>query len=503
MTSPETNSAEALAQQASQWHRQGRLKDAAGLFEQLLQREPMRATAWHELAYVYKALGAYSEALHAFAQALEHGMARPWEIHLDRAILCADALRLDVQARDELHAALQCKADYLPALLNLGNWHEQHGDRTAALDCYQRVLQLPNPQPANLRWVALARSAIIEPPSQADDPRFSDLERALTQVGQDPQVRPHLLFALGHGLDAVGRYDDAFEAYAKGNRSLLRASGRRHDRRQVEALTDAFIGAFSEPASSRSADAGEGPAPLFICGMFRSGSTLLEQVLAAHPQICAGGELDWLLRTAAQRLAPFPQSMQRVSDSLLRQLAGEYRAHLRTLFPDAPADGYLTDKRPDNFQLIGFIKCLFPSARIIHTVRQPLDNALSVFMQNINLDVASYAHDLGDIGHYYGQYRRLMQHWQSLYPGSIHDFDYDAFVDDPEPQLRALLDALQLPWAPQCLQFHQLRNAVKTASYWQIRRPLYRGSSGRWRHYTDHLDPLRQSLREAGINTAD
>ncbi|MCB1588797.1 MAG: tetratricopeptide repeat protein, partial [Xanthomonadales bacterium] len=292
----------ALLQQASALHRQGRLAEAVRLFQQAVGIDGSRPGVWHELAYVYKGLGAFAEALQAFDQALALGIARPWEVQLDRAILCADHLRLAEQAREALQAALQLKPDYLPALLNLGNWYEQHGERQAALDCYRQILQLPHPQPVNLRYVALARSAVIDPPKAAEDSRLAELEQALTQVGPDPQVRPHLLFALGHSLDAVGRYDDAFEAYAKGNRTLLRASGRRHDRRQVEALTDAFIAAFPTSVSGPSGSAAKGPAPLFICGMFRSGSTLLEQVLAAHPQICAGGEIDWLLRTAAQRL---------------------------------------------------------------------------------------------------------------------------------------------------------------------------------------------------------
>ncbi len=234
--------------------------------------------------------------------------------------------------------------------------------------------------------------------------------------------------------------------------------------------------------------------------MFRSGSTLVEQVLAAHPQVTAGGELDWLRRLAGGRLAPFPASMATLDPMRDAVLADEYRAHLARLFPDAAGNTYITDKRPDNYVLIGLIKRLFPTARIIHTTRNPLDNGLSVFMQHLHLQVVGYASDLGDIGHHYGEYRRLMAHWKALYGDSIFDFDYDAFVLEPKHALERLFAFLGLPWNDRCLEFHRLGNTVKTASYWQVRQPLHANASGRWRNYSAHLGPLQRALRDAGID---
>ena len=164
---------------------------------------------------------------------------------------------------------------------------------------------------------------------------------------------------------------------------------------------------------------------------------------------------------------------------------------------------FITDKRPDNFVLIGLIKRLFPSAKIVHTTRNPLDNGLSVFMQHLNPQVTGYSGDLGDIGHYYGQYRRLMAHWKALYGESIFEFDYDAFVSEPRAALERLFDFLDLPWDDRCLEFHRLGNTVKTASYWQVRQPLHGNASGRWRNYGAHLGPLRQALHEAGVIVGD
>ena len=158
-----------------------------------------------------------------------------------------------------------------------------------------------------------------------------------------------------------------------------------------------------------------------------------------------------------------------------------------------PEAEIVTDKRPDNFLHIGLIKTLFPEARIVHTVRQPLDNILSVYF--LHLDPAmGYALDLDDAAHWYGQYRRLMAHWKSLYPNDIHDLDYDGFVADPKPSLAALLDFLGLEWEEACLEFHEAGNAVRTASAWQVREPLYRRSSGRWRNYERHLQGVIDQL---------
>jgi hypothetical protein len=236
--------------------------------------------------------------------------------------------------------------------------------------------------------------------------------------------------------------------------------------------------------------------------MFRSGSTLIEQVLGAHPDLVAGGELDWFPRLAA-RLTPFPAALASLSDADASALAHAYREHLAQRFPQASGARYLSDKRPDNFLLIGLIQRLFPGARIVHTRRDPIDNGFSIYTQHLNQDVSAYASDLANIGHYYGQYRRLMAHWHASFPGLIHDFDYDAFVREPEPVLSRLLEFLGLDWNDRCLQFHGLGGAVKTASYWQVREPLHAGASGRWRPYARQLGPLRDAFARAGVALAD
>lgn len=494
--------AEELLRQAAALHRQGRRAEAIVLFRQLLEGRPGLAEGWYELGYLLKAEHRHEEALEAFAEALARGVSRPEEVHINRGVIFSDQLRRDDDAERELRAALALAPDYLPALLNLGNLSEERGRRDEAIACYRRMLdESRDPRHPELRFEALARLANLAPPARTDDPMLAQLDRAATEAAsQYPQARANLLFSLGRCFERLGDFDRAFEAFSRANRSLLRESGRSYDRTQCERQVDASIQVFQAPAP----DAARAPGPdtvqpLFICGMFRSGSTLVEQVLGAHPLVTDGGELEYLLRLATGPLAPYPASLARPDPARDAALADGYRAHLAKLYPDGLHGRYITDKRPDNFILIGLIKRLFPHAKIIHTTRHPLDTGLSVFTQHLHLRSSGYSADLSDIGHYYGQYRRLMTHWKSIYPDDILDFDYDAFVHDPRPNLERLLAFLDLPWDDRCLQFHTRGSTVKTASYWQVRQPLNTKGSGRWRQYGAHLDPLRAALAQAGV----
>ncbi len=477
-------------QEALALQRAGRLAEAEAAYVRLLARWPALPDSWFNLAVVQRKAGRFEAALASYARALDHGVSQPEEVHLNRGVIYADHLRREAAAEAELAAALALNPNYVPALLNLANLHEDRGDRAAALALYERVLALEPASP-----LALARYASLKPVSGPGDPLVGRLRQALARPGAEAADRASLGFALGKVLDACGAYDGAFAAYDAANRdSRLSAQGRvaPYDRRRQEDLVGRIIATFTAErvAQLAAAPRGMAPPPIFICGMFRSGSTLAEQVLAAHPRVTAGGEIDFLPTLARTALAPFPAATAGITPAQLAQIAAQYRAQLAALFPGAER---ITDKRPDNFLYIGLIKCLFPEARIVHTLRQPLDNCLSVFFLHLDPSMA-YALDLMDIGHYYAQYRRLMAHWRSLFGGDILDFDYDAFVRSPRPATERLLDFCGLEWDEACLAFHKQRNAVKTASVWQVREPLYDRSSGRWRNYARQVAPLRAYL---------
>jgi tetratricopeptide (TPR) repeat protein len=487
---------------------QGRATEAVEAYRQLLAEQPELTDDWYELGLLLKAAGRHEEALEAYAEALARGVQHPEEVHLNRAVIYADCLRRDAAAERELKAALAIRPEYLPALLNLGNLHEERGRREDAAACYKQVLESRKAggEEEALRCEALARLVQLHPPERLDDPLLARLRaEAADSEALDDATRANLGFSLGRAYDGIGAYDEAFAAFAEANR-CARRSGPAYDAARAEQVTQVLVDAFAGPAPDvAQAQAREaGPEPVFICGMFRSGSTLLEQALAGHPDVTAGGELDILPRLIAGTLRPFPTSIASLDENRAAILASEYCNQLAMLFPQAARRGALvTDKRPDNFRLIGLIKRLFPDARILHTVRNPLDNCLSVFFQHLDQRLMPAASDLENIAHYFGQYRRLMAHWKTLYRESIQDFDYDAFVRDPRPALEAALAFLGLGWDDSCLDFQDRDGTVKTASYWQVRRPLYREASGRWRHYSTHLGPLREALIQAGVEDVE
>lgn len=488
------NEAELLRIEALSLNRQGRRLEAIAAYRRLLELNPELAECWYNLGYLLKAEGRFEEALDAYAKALESGGREPEEVHLNRAVIYSDHLREEERARAELETALTLAPDYLPAWLNLGNLWEEQGEREEALSCYEQILaakQQPNRKRELLE--ALARIAHLRPPRSPEDPLLERLKQAAgSKAPLDPVGRANLLFALGRALDRLNLFDDAFAAFEQANR-LARSTGRVYVRSGTRRRTDQLITAFARRSARRQRSGQTSAEPLFICGMFRSGSTLVEQVLAAHPEVVPGGELDVLPRLADEVRLAKGQS-RRIVD-----FADEYRAQLLRLFPEGENSRYITDKRPDNFLRIGLIKQLFPGARIVHTIRDPVDNCLSIYFQHLDQNAISYSSDLAETAHYYGQYRRLMNHWHHLHGADIHDFSYDAFVGQPEAQLRKLLEFLGLPWDDCCLKFHLQANPVKTASYWQIRRPLYKESSGRWKNYKRHLEPLFNALKEAEV----
>jgi hypothetical protein len=224
--------------------------------------------------------------------------------------------------------------------------------------------------------------------------------------------------------------------------------------------------------------------------MFRSGSTLIEQLIADQTDVVPGGELEFLPELVRTALAAFPESMATLSPRHLESLAARYLDSLAERFPGA---AFVTDKRPDNFLYIGLIKLLFPDAKIVHTRRSPLDNCVSIFFLHLDQGM-SYALDLADTGHYYVQYRRLMQHWKTLYGADIHDVDYDTYVREPETEAGRLFDFLGLEDQPLRAGQPASVRAVKTASVWQVREPIYQRSSGRANNYARELAALREQL---------
>lgn len=470
---------------ATKLREQRRFAEAASAYERVVAAAPLLATEWYNLGFCRRMAGRYREALDAYERAIQLGVTAPEEAHLNRGVIFADHLLSPDLAEREYTQALGLNPKYCPALLNLANLAEDRGDRSQATELYRRVLDFDSEH-----WLALARyGKLLQDPATESD-LLARLERGAHREDVGPADRASLCFALGDIHDKLGSFDLAFEAYSRANALSKAASGARYDRAAEEAYVSRLI-AEAWPAVPLDEGCSEG-SPIFICGMFRAGSTLTEQILAGHPRVTPGGELDLLPSIVRSRFQPFPNALTLAGDEYVRDAAHAYRTEIKQLLPNAEC---VTDKRPDNFLYVGLIKRMFPSAKIVHTVRHPLDNVLSVFFLHLDASM-NYATDLADIAHHLRLSRQLMAHWRGLYGDDIIEFDYDRFVANPRESAQALLASLGLDWEEDCLAFHERRNAVKTASVWQVREPLYGTSSGRWKNYAVHLGDVAAYLSD-------
>ena len=472
---------------AAQLHRQNQVAEAIAAYGAILTRWPKLADAWYNLAVLQRKTYRFEEALGSYERALAAGISRPEEVHLNRSVILSDFMRDHAAAAAELQQALTLNPAYTPALLNLANLYEDLGKRAEASSLYARILAI-DPQ----SFEALARFANLQPAGSVETALIERLKSALGAASFSSD-RASLGFALGRLLDAKAQYRQAFAAYTAANEASLVSVGphfRPYDRAQQSAFVDLSIEGGTPRARANAADVP--PRPIFIVGMFRSGSTLTEQLLAGIPGVAAGGELNFLPQLINTELVPYFDSLAAMTTERLDSIAARYRAEILRASAGA---ALVTDKRLDNFLYVGFIKRLFPDAKIVHTTRDPLDNCLSIFFLHLEQQM-SYALNIKDIGHFYREYRRLMAHWKSEFAGDIYDFNYDALVNDPEPQLKALCEFLEVPWPGQVPKVAARSAAIKTASVWQVREPLYSSSSGRARHYADELHELREELAD-------
>ncbi len=449
------DTADALARKAAALYRSARYDEARQAYRHLLALDPDRPNDWVNFGLLLKRQGAFREALAAYDSALKHKVTGPEEVHLNRP----------AAAHAALEAALAIRPGYVPALLNLGNLHEDSGDRDRARAVYAQALEL---EPGSaLALMRLAEVTVFDDPAH---PLIGRLRGAVARTDLGPLERADLGYALGRALDQCARYDEAFAAYRTANEG-------------AEAFIDRLIAAFPGAAET---EPGPEPAPVFICGMFRSGSTLVERILASHSRVTAGGELPILPRIVREHLQPYPESLVGRDADFYTGLRQRYLKGLGEM--DLPTAG-LTDKRPDNFLHVGLIKRIFPKAKIVLTRRNPLDNCLSIYFAHLD-PALTYAASLDSAAHWYRQYERLAAPWLALYPDDVRVADYDALISDPEAEITGLLSFLDLEWEDGCLTPHRGTARVRTASAWQVREPLYTRSCNRWRNYAGHLDRL-------------
>ena len=484
---------------AESWFRLGTINielkamaPAEGCFRRVVELEPRLASAYYNLGRTLELQAKDEESIAVYRQLLQ--MTPHSEAYYNIAIIYVGQGKF-TEALEAFRQAQRIEPDNARLIAGEASVYEKQGDYEAA---YARIKPLLDAGQATPD-IAMVLASV----SQRLDRRAQAIEMLENQLGRhdlvgNTDVLIPLHFELARLLDAAGDYDRAFHYVRLGN-AMTRSA---FDQKAYAALVDAIMKVFSADFMRRAPRAAERADHLiFIVGMPRSGTTLIEQILASHPQVFGCGELPDIGNLAGRLPGPhgaaqgYPQGVVFLSEQTCTELARHYMQRVKTLSGGAD---FVTDKMPQNFQFLGLIALLFPGAKVIHSLRDPLDTCLSCYFQNFRFQntALAFSTDLANLGSYYKQYQRLMAHWRETLDIAMLEVNYETLVADQETITRQMLAFCGLPWDEQCLTFHKSGRAATTASYNQVRQPMYRKSVQRWKRYEQYLDPLKNALAD-------
>jgi tetratricopeptide (TPR) repeat protein len=473
-------------------HDLGRLAEAEASCREALRLRPDFPEAHNNLGKTLHDLGRLAEAEASCREALRLRPDFP-EAHNNLGNTLQETARL-AEAEAHYRRALVLKPELAQAHGNLGNTLHDQGKLADAVAHFEKAIELAPRSGRHYRLLLNVRRAV------AGDRYLTDMEnlaQAMPSLPIGDQTELH--FALGKAYTDLGQYERSLRHLLAGN--ALKRRELVYDEAATLDLFARIRATFTFDLMQARRGHGEpSAAPIFIVGMPRSGTTLIEQILASHPNIFGAGELEELSKAAASltarnhAAASFPEGVPALSDENLRQLGTSY---LAAVGPAAPQALRIVDKMPANFLFVGLIHLALPNARIIHVRRDPIDTCLSCFTLLFQAGQA-YSYDLAELGRYYRAYATLMHHWHCvLPPGVMLDVQYEDVVADVEPQARRIVAHCGLEWDDKCLAFHRTQRPIRTPSAAQVRQPLYRTSVGRWRPYGNLLQPLIAELAPA------
>jgi len=487
-------------------------KEVAETYEQLLRLKPRHLLARNNLGVAYWKLGRFHEAAEQFRKAAGIQVTYP-----DAQFNYGTMLRLTgrvVESEQPLRRAVKLNPKHVEAQVSLGLSLILLGRLRDALGCLEKALKLAPNHPGAA--VGLGRIASLEG-------RFDDAEsqyrralavdasmptawaglvqlRRMTAADGDwlkgaekiassgiaPTEEADLRFAIGKYCDDNGEFERAFASFKRGN-EILKLTADRYDPGARKRFVDDMISTYTRSALAMpETGSSNSKRPVFVVGMMRSGTTLVEQIICSHPSVHGAGELPFWARAVAKHE---PVLRHDVPDAELRKiLAADY---LKTLEHCSAKALRVSDKSNANSDLLGIIHSVFPRASILYVRRDPIDTCLSCYFNQLSA-AQNFTFDLADLAHYYREHQRLMNHWRSvLPPGVMLEVPYAELVDNQEKWTRKILDFIGLEWDERCLEYHTAERAVITASFWQVRQRLYKTSVGRWRRYEKFIGPLR------------
>jgi tetratricopeptide (TPR) repeat protein len=456
-------------------------------FDAALRLDRGSFAAWFNRAEALEQLARRGEALESYRHAATAAKNDP-ALQLTVASALREAGEVD-EARRCNEQALRLAPGYLPAESSLGNLVGMQGDLASAEAHYRRVLAQDRDHAG--AYYNLADLKRLTP----QDPAWDGLMQLAGRIGTlPPEEAIPLHFALAKVWDGQ---DDCVQAFAHldaGNR--LKRSLINYDEPQQARFFAEFARVFDAGFVGRHRLDGGDPRPVFIVGMPRSGTTLVEQILASHPQVHGAGETHALRNCLREELPPdagdyaLPEGLAHLDQAAYARAAARYSGYLDSLSPGAART---TNKLPGNMVFVGLMALLYPEAKIIHCSREPLDTCLSCYSKLFTTG-HPFAYELRELGRFYRMYDALMEHWRRALPERMLELRYEDLVKDFEGQSRRLVAHLDLPWDEACLRFHESSRAVRTASLAQVRRPIYKDSIHRWKRYEKELAPLAAAL---------
>lgn len=513
---------EALSNLGCCLREQGRLEEAEQALRMAIGARPNYIEAFNNLALTLWDRKQPEEALGVLARSMAIQPDRP------EAMIIMASYLLDLgRTKGALYAcqrALRNKPDHVGALNLMGRILRDLEDFAGSVEHCRKALALKPDTPDILNnlgislleigdldgaTAALSRAAELEPNSiptfinlasakkfKSGDPEIKVLEDAVARTDINEDQRMSLHYALGKAYDDAKEYRKAFQQFMAG--AAIKRKKLVYDEQPTLRLFDRIRHVFTPKLIAEKAGFGDPTLrPIFIVGMPRSGSTLVEQILASHPQIYGAGEVKYLHQGVLEvdrefgSAVRYPELMHLIEESQLQTIINYYRENL----PDLPAGKTrITDKMLTNYYYVGLIYLLFPNARVIHCKRNAVDTCISCYSKMFREDMP-YTYDLKEIAHYYQKYHELMQHWKAVLPQHyILEVKYEEVVGNLETEARRIISHCDLEWDPACLEFHKNERPVKTASVTQVRQPLYASSVERWRNYGELVDPLVREL---------
>lgn len=493
---------------------ENRLEIAERILKPYLKEDPFDAAAIRMLAELAARIGRIADAENLLRRAVE--LAPGWTAPKANLALVLGRMGRPAEAMELLDDIFAEEPE------ELGHWNLKAatlgrlGDFDEAIAMYEAVLRRAPGQPkvwtsyahmlktvARLEdGIAAYRKAIELRPTLGEawwslanlkTVKFSNFDveamrRALKTPDLGDDDRLHLEFALGKAMHDAGEFDEAFAHYSRAN--ALRLELQPYVPDDVQRLVDKSIATFTAEAFAERRGGCQSPEPIFIVGLTRSGSTLLEQILSSHSRVEGTSELQDI-PILARRPGKYPKGVLELKEGERRSLGEQYLK--RTAVQRRTNKPFFIDKLPNNWMWVPFIHLILPNARIIDARRHPLGCGTSNFRQHF-AHGQGWTYDLEHLGHYYSNYVRLMSHIDAVLPGRVHRVIYERMVDDTEREIRGLLDYCGLEFEPACLEFYKTERAVRTPSSEQVRRPIYREATQEWRSYEAHLEPLKRAL---------